>query len=136
VAEPAQPLLDDKALAALNRTRPWLYFLGILACLLAAFSVFAILIAVLGAEMHTSTAPKLLATGIVLLLISVPTAFVQLGYAAALSRVGQAGASEMAAAVELACVRQRNVWIVNAFTVGLMAMVTVFHLLVKLHLFN
>ena len=127
------PLLDDAALAALDKTRPWLYFLGILACLGTAFAVLVLLIA-FSIALHTARAHLLAWGGIVLLLISAPTAFVQLAYASALSRLSQARGAELPEAVELACVRQRSVWIVNAFTVGVLALVSLFQLLTTLHL--
>lgn len=129
-----EPLLDDKALAALNKTRPWLYFLGIVACLGTAFAALIILLAGIGVTMHVHRGPLMLGAGIALLLISAPTAFVQLGYAAALSRVSRSRAGELPEAVELACIRQRSVWIVNAFTVGVLALVMLFQLLTTLQL--
>ena len=130
----SDPLLDDEALAALNKTRPWLYFLGILACLGTAFAALFVLLAALSIAMHRPQGRLLLWGGIVLLLISGPTAFVQLAYASALSRVSRARRAELPAAVELACIRQRSVWIVNAFTVGVLAVVSLFQLLTALHL--
>jgi len=95
-----EPLLDDKALAALNKTRPWLYFLGIVACLGTAFAALIILLAGIGVTMHVHRGPLMLGPE----------------------------------AVELACIRQRSVWIVNAFTVGVLALVMLFQLLTTLHL--
>ena len=131
---PREPLLDDEALTALDKTRPWLYFLGVLACFGTAFAALIIFLAAISMTMLHHRGPLLLWAGIVLLLISAPTAFVQLAYAAALSRVSQARGAELPGAVQLACIRQRSVWIVNAFTVGVLAVVSLFQLLTTLHL--
>jgi len=133
---PREPLLDDDALSALHRTRPWLYFLGILACIGAAFAALFILLAALDLAVNGAQGHLLVWAGIVLFLISAPTAYAQLAYAAALSRVTRAGRAELPGAVELACLRQRGVWIVNAFTVGVLAVVSFFQLLAALNLFR
>ena len=122
------PLLDDRSLDALRRTRPWLYFLGILSCLLAALSLILLLAGSIGLHTNHLKAAGLIGAGIGMLLISAPTAITQLGYATALSRVGESAPEDLADAVALACVRQRNLWIVNAFTVGLLAVITVIQL--------
>ncbi len=122
------PLLDERSLEALRKTRPWLYFLGVMSCLLIAFALILLLAGSIGLHTNQLRAAGLIGAGIGILLISLPTGITQLGYAAALSRVDESTPEDLPNAVALACVRQRNLWIVNAFTVGVLAVITVMQL--------
>ncbi len=124
-----EPLLDEDALAALNRTRPWLYLLGVVSCVLSALALIVLLAGIVGMHTNSAKASVLIGAGIAALLITVPSAITQLGYAAALSRVGQAAPESLPEAVELACIRQRHLWIVNALTVGIIAATIVLQLI-------
>lgn len=124
-----KPLLDEESLEALRKTRPWLYFLGILSCLLTALALILLLAGSIGLHTNQLRAVGLIGAGIGILVISVPAAITQLGYAAALSRVEESEPEDLPDAVALACVRQRNLWIVNAITVGVLAVVTVMQLI-------
>ncbi len=132
---PSSPLLDEKALDALRRTRPWLYLLGILSCLTAGLGLILLVAGSIALSVASGRASLLMGGGFALVLIALPTAVVQLGYALALSRVGEATGEALGAAVELACIRQRNLWIVNAFTVGLLLVWTLIHLVFRVGLF-
>lgn len=123
-----RPLLDDAALDALRRTRPWLYLLGILSCLGVGAGLIMLVAGTLGMHVNSARSSFLVGGALGVLLIAVPTAITQLGYAMALSRVEEARPDELSGAVERACVRQRNLWVVNAFTVGLLAVMTVLQL--------
>ena len=129
------PLLDEKAFDALRRTRPWLYLLGTLSCLTAGLGLILLLTGGIGLSVNSVKASFLMGGGFALVLLALPTAVVQLGYALALSRVEKATADDLGAAVELACIRQRNLWIVNAFTVGLLLVGTLIHLVSSVGLF-
>jgi len=122
------PLLDERSLDALRRTRPWLYFLGILSGLLSALALILLLAGSIGLHTDQLKAISLIGAGVGILLISAPAAITQLGYATALSRVAESTPEDLPDAVALACVRQRNLWVVNAFTVGLLAVITVIQL--------
>ena len=124
----SQPLLDDAALGALRRTRPWLYVLGILSCLGVGLGLILLVAGLLGLHVNSVQSSFLIGAAVGLLLIAVPTAVTQLGYATALSRVEEAAPADLPQAVEVACVRQRNLWVVNAFTVGLLVVMTVLQL--------
>jgi len=124
-----EPLLDKDALDALNRTRPWLYLLGVASCVLSALALILLLAGIVGMHTNSAKASSLIGAAIAALLIMVPSAITQLGYAAALSRVGQAAPEGLPEAVELACVRQRYLWIVNALTVGVLAATIVLQLI-------
>lgn len=124
----SQPLLDDAALGALRRTRPWLYVLGILSCLGVGLGLILLVAGLLGLHVNSVQSSYLIGAAVGLLLIAVPTAVTQLGYATALSRVEEAAPVNLPQAVEEACVRQRNLWVVNAFTVGLLVVMTVLQL--------
>ncbi len=130
------PLLDAKAFDALRRTRPWLYLLGILSCLTAGLGLILLLAGGIGLSANSGKASLLMGGGFALVLLALPTAVVQLGYALALSQVEKATADDLGAAVELACIRQRNLWIVNAFTVGLLLVGTLIHLVSSVGLFT
>lgn len=123
------PLLDDAALDALRRTRPWLYLLGILSCLGVGAGLIMLVAGALGMHVDSARSSYLVGGALGVLLIAVPTAVTQLGYAMALSRIEEARPDELSGAVERACVRQRNLWVVNAFTVGLLAVMTVLQLI-------
>ena len=133
--DPSSPLLDEKALDALRRTRPWLYLLGILSCLTAGLGLILLVAGSIGLSIDSGKASLLMGSGFALVLIALPTAVVQLGYALALSRVGETTGEALGAAVELACIRQRNLWIVNAFTVSLLLIGTLIHLVFSVGLF-
>ena len=120
------PLLDEEALDALNRTRPWMYLIGIFSIVLAGFGLLAVIGGIIGLGINPARAHDILLGGIVVLVVCVPSAVVQVGYALALSRVNEASGNELDEAVELACVRQRNVWIVNGLTAGLATLSLVF----------
>lgn len=120
------PLLDDAALAALDKTRPWMYLIGICSILGSFLALLAVIGGIIGISANPERARLIMALGIGALVVSLPSAIVQMGYALALSRVNEASGSELAAAVELACVRQRNLWVVNGLTAGLIALLLLF----------
>ena len=120
------PILDAAALAALRKTRPWLYLIGIFSSVISVLALLALIGGLIG--LHASPAQSHLLTlgaGFTLL-VSLPSAVAQLGYAFALSRIGEAAHDALEEALELACLRQRNLWFVNAITVALLVAWTVF----------
>lgn len=125
----AAPLLDEEALGALNRTRPWMYLIGIFSIVLACLSLLAVVGGLIGLGINPERAHEILRRGIVALVVCVPSAIVQLGYAQALSRINESTGADLGEAVELACVRQRNLWIVNGLTCGMLTLVLVFTIL-------
>lgn len=128
----SQSLLDDSALDALRRTRPWLYLLGIISSIMAAISVIMLAAGVIGLHINAGKSSEILAAAAVGLLISLPTAITQLRYAVALSRIESLKVSALSDAVDLACTRQRHVWIVNAFTVLILIAGTLLQLLLHM----
>lgn len=129
--EPAlpQPLLDEPALDALRRTRPWLYLLGVLSALGVALGLIMLLAGFIGLGINSARSAYVIGAGVGLLVVTIPSAITQLGYAMSLSRVEEAPPGELPAAVETACRRQRNLWVVNAFTVGLLVIITLLQLI-------
>ncbi len=123
-----EPLLDKDALDLLRRTRPWLYLLGVVSCIFSVFGLILLLAGIIGMHTNSAKASLLIGTGIAALLILLPSAITQLGYASALSRVEEAAPENLPEAVELACVRQRYLWIVNAITVGILAVTVMLQL--------
>jgi|GEM_PF-2822567 len=124
--EASAPLLDDKALAALNKTRPWMYLIGICSLLAGFLALLAVIGGIIGSSINPERAHMILAAGIAGFLVCVPSAVVQLGYALALSQVNEATGRGLVGAVELACIRQRNLWIVNGLIAGLATVLLVF----------
>ena len=119
------PLLNDAGLAALDKTRPWMYLIGICSILFSFIALLALIGGLLGVSANPERAHLIMVAGITALIISLPSAIVQMGYAFALSRVNEASNPELGVAVELACVRQRNLWVVNGLTVGLLAVMLI-----------
>lgn len=119
------PLLNDTALDALNRTRPWMYLLGVFSVILTCFGLLAVTGGLIGLGINPARAHQILGGGIALVVVCGPSAVVQLGYALALSRLGEASGPDQGTAVELACVRQRNLWIVNGLIAGLASVLLV-----------
>lgn len=120
------PLLNDAGLAALNKTRPWMYLIGIVSIIGSFLSLLVVIGGLIGIGANPERAHLIMSAGIFGFIVSLPSAIVQMGYALALSRVSEAAGSELDAAVELACVRQRNLWIVNGLIAGLITVILVF----------
>lgn len=123
------PLLDDAGLAALRRTRPWMYFLGVVSSILAAFGLILLISGSIGLHINQIQSTYLLGAGAAAELISLPTAITQLRYAAALTGISTASGGMLSEAIESACLRQRHLWIVNAYTVVLVAALTLLDLI-------
>ncbi|MGA7964963.1 MAG: hypothetical protein WCB49_03575 [Gammaproteobacteria bacterium] len=124
--ETIMPLLNEDALDALNRTRPWMYLIGICSLLVSLITLLAVIGGIIGINANPQRAHLILTSGFIGLIVSLPSAIVQLGYAFALSRVNEASGAALDAAVELACIRQRNLWVVNAIIASLLALIPVF----------
>lgn len=124
--EDTLPLLDEAGLAALNKTRPWMYLVGICSILFGVFALLALIGGLVGIGANPARAHLIIVAGTLALLVALPSAVVQMGYALALSRVNEATGAALSAAVELVCLRQRNLWIVNGLTAGLLALALIF----------
>lgn len=117
--EETAPALESNALEALRKTRPWMLFLAIVSVIVCAFMLIVLLAGIVGHATHPARSNLLLVVSIGGLIVGIPITIVQFGYAMALSDVEQARAEELEHAIERACVRQRNLWIVTAVVVAL-----------------
>lgn len=116
-------MLEAEAVEALRRTRPWMYFLAVVTVILCVIMLCAIAAGVIGHATYPVRGGVLIAVGIGGLIVGIPIAIVQFGYAMAVSDVEQAQPAELERAIERACIRQRDLWFVNAIVVGLTGLV-------------
>lgn len=111
--------LEPKALEALRKTRPWMLFLAVVTVIICAVMLIVLIAGIAGHATHPARANEMIGGGIAGLIVCIPIAVVQFGYAMALSDVEQARPGELERAIERACVRQRNLWIVTAVVTAL-----------------
>ncbi|MGH8428663.1 MAG: hypothetical protein ACRES7_11925 [Gammaproteobacteria bacterium] len=118
--------LEPEAVESLRRTRPWMYFLAAVTVIVCVIMACVLIAGILGYKTNPAQASMLMGGGAGGLIVGVLFVIVQFGYAIALSDVEQTQQTELREAVERACIRQRNLWIVMAIAGGLSALAILF----------
>lgn len=117
-------VLEPQAMEAFRRTRPWLYLIAITTIVVCVFMAIILIAGFAGRSANPGRADFMIAFAVAGLIIGIPAAGVQMGYAVALSDLMRADQGSLAPAIERACARQRNLWAVTAFAIGLGGLAT------------
>lgn len=111
--QPQFPIATD-ARAVLVRTRPWMYFLGIVSVIVVALCLILVLAGAAGLGADRVRGTLLILAGLIGAVVGTVVAALQLRYASALSAVERADDNTLQQALEQACIRQRSLWIAVA----------------------
>lgn len=126
-----EPLLTlaPRAVDSLRRTRPWIFLLAAVTVIGCVLLVIILIAGFAGVADNPPDAHRMIAFAIGGLVVAVPLAAFEVGYAMALADIERARGDDLRRALERACLSQRNLWIATAVALGLGGLLAVFQTL-------